>query len=111
MKKGEERNREQSDESYGEISEEKINSVPQKNQGQKQNSNGGFKDVPLEILNHVKLNQTLDTPSAFIKGFVGSPQQQSEVNVRRENLKRVEKQLKHAFVEFYSKIRHLKSFR
>ncbi|KAJ0041915.1 hypothetical protein Pint_18490 [Pistacia integerrima] len=45
-----------------------------------------------------------------LKGFVGSPQQQSEVNVSRENLKRVEKQLKHAFVEFYSKIRHLKSF-
>ncbi|KAJ0098773.1 hypothetical protein Patl1_21130 [Pistacia atlantica] len=110
VKEGEERNREQSDESNGELSEETINSVPQKGQGQKQSSNRGHKDVPLEILNHVKLNKNLDTPSAFIKGFVGSPQQQSEVNVRRENLKRVEKQLKHAFVEFYSKIRHLKSF-
>ncbi|XVE85827.1 hypothetical protein DITRI_Ditri17bG0122400 [Diplodiscus trichospermus] len=69
----------------------------------------GRKPAPLQILNHVKLNNTLETPRSTIKGFLNLPKQ-TELKFNRENLKKVENQLRRAFVEFYHKLRLLKSF-
>ena len=68
------------------------------------------KPAPLQILNRVKMNNTLATPRSTIKGFLNVPKQ-TELKFNRENLKKVEDQLKRAFVEFYQKLRLLKSFR
>ncbi|KAJ4706700.1 Phosphate transporter PHO1-like protein [Melia azedarach] len=76
-------------------------------QEENQKTVGGIKTVPLEILSHVKLNRTLETPTAIIKRIV--PRQIGE-RFNRENLKKVEKQLSKAFSEFYNKLRHLKSY-
>ncbi|XWS23158.1 hypothetical protein CRYUN_Cryun29cG0097000 [Craigia yunnanensis] len=69
----------------------------------------GRKPAPLQILNHVKMNNTLETPRSTIKGFLNVPKQ-TELKFNRENLKKVEDQLKRAFVEFFQKLRLLKSF-
>ncbi|KAK9024182.1 hypothetical protein V6N11_004359 [Hibiscus sabdariffa] len=69
----------------------------------------GRKPAPLQILNRVKMNNTLATPRSTIKGVLNVPNH-TELKFNRENLKKVENQLKRAFVEFYQKLRLLKSF-
>jgi len=66
--------------------------------------------TPLEVLKHVKMNNTLETPRSTIKGFLKYPMQ-TELKFSRENLKKVEEKLKLAFVEFYQKLRLLRSYR
>ncbi|KAJ8760998.1 hypothetical protein K2173_022036 [Erythroxylum novogranatense] len=63
----------------------------------------------LEVLNRVKINNTMETPSSTIKGVLKVPQQ-TELQFTRPNLTKVEDQLKIAFVEFYQKLRLLKSY-
>ena len=64
--------------------------------------------APLEVLNKVHLNNTLETPRSTIKGLMNYPTH-IELNFSRKNLKKVEEQLQRAFVEFYRKLRLLKS--
>ncbi|KAK6242709.1 hypothetical protein SCA6_008098 [Theobroma cacao] len=73
------------------------------------NNYKGRKPAPLQILDRVKINKTLETPRSTIKGFLNVPQK-TELKFNRENLKKVENQLKRAFVEFYQKLRLLKSY-
>ena len=68
-----------------------------------------FRPAPLEILNRAKINNTLATPRSTIKSFLKVPQQ-TELKFTRENLRKVEEQLKGAFFEFYQKLRLLKSY-
>ncbi|KAJ0100258.1 hypothetical protein Patl1_21128 [Pistacia atlantica] len=97
--------------SNDEKSDRQINTIREENQEQEQDNNGGFKHVQLlEILDHVKLKRTLETPSEFIKGCVSVNPEETEVTISRENLNKVENQLKQAFIEYYRKIRHLKSY-
>ncbi|MBA0648523.1 hypothetical protein Goklo_016224, partial [Gossypium klotzschianum] len=65
--------------------------------------------APLEILDRVKMNNTLETPRSTIKGVLKVPNH-TDLSFSRENLRKVEEQLKRAFVEFYQKLRLLKSF-
>ncbi|KAE8653711.1 Phosphate transporter PHO1-like protein 5 [Hibiscus syriacus] len=69
----------------------------------------GVKPAPLEVLDRVKMNNTLDTPRSTIKGVLQVPNQ-TELSFSRENLRKVEEKLKVAFVEFYQKLRLLKSY-
>ncbi|KAH1064232.1 hypothetical protein J1N35_029219 [Gossypium stocksii] len=69
----------------------------------------GVKPAPLEVLDRVKMNNTLETPRSTIKGVLQVPKQ-AEMSFSRENLRKVEDQLKRAFVEFYQKLRLLKSY-
>ncbi|MCL7026488.1 hypothetical protein MKW94_018002 [Papaver nudicaule] len=64
----------------------------------------------LEILNCVKLNNALGTPSATIKGFLNKNANNEGQSFKKQNLKRVEEQLKSAFVNFYHKLQLLKSY-
>ncbi|KAF5945498.1 hypothetical protein HYC85_015726 [Camellia sinensis] len=73
------------------------------------NSKAHPRTAPLEILNQVKMNNTLETPRSTIKGLL-SVHNPKEIKFSRENLKKVEEQLKRAFIEFYQKLRLLKSY-
>ncbi|XP_047321876.1 phosphate transporter PHO1 homolog 3-like [Impatiens glandulifera] len=67
------------------------------------------KPAPLEILNHVKINTTLDTPRSTLKGFLKVPGQE-DLKFNQDNLIKIENMLKKAFVVFYHKLRLLKSY-
>ncbi|KAL7260649.1 hypothetical protein ACSBR1_006336 [Camellia fascicularis] len=73
------------------------------------NSKAHPRTAPLEILNQVKMNNTLETPRFAIKGLL-SVHNPKEIKFSRDNLKKVEEQLKRAFIEFYQKLRLLKSY-
>lgn len=68
------------------------------------------KPDPLQILEHVKINNTLETPMSTIKGVIKDSRDE-ELCFRKEELKKVEQQLKLVFIEFYRKLRHLKYYR
>ena len=70
----------------------------------------GVRPAPLEVLNKVHLNNTLETPRSTIKGLINYPTDR-EISFSKKNLKKVEEQLQRAFVEFYRKLRLLKSYR
>ncbi|KAF9674415.1 hypothetical protein SADUNF_Sadunf10G0124900 [Salix dunnii] len=102
---------ERSDESNHEEVEKKSDNTDQKGE-EEENPKimvRNFRPAPLEILNRVTINSTQATPRSTIKNFLKVPQQ-TELKFTRENLKKVEKQLKGAFVEFYQKLRLLKSY-
>ena len=103
---------EQSDESSGDDKDEmkKGESVNQKVEVQKPKNIRGTRPAPLEVLDHVTINYPQETPRSTIKGFLNVPKQ-TELTFNRKNLRKVEGQLKKAFVEFYQKLRLLKSFR
>ncbi|KAK9116657.1 hypothetical protein Sjap_015604 [Stephania japonica] len=65
--------------------------------------------APLEILDKVTINNTLETPRSTLKGILHGSSHKNW-NYRREDLKKVEEQLKRAFIEFYQKLRLLKSY-
>ncbi|XP_022776823.1 phosphate transporter PHO1 homolog 3 isoform X2 [Durio zibethinus] len=69
----------------------------------------GIKPASLEVLDRVKINNTLETPRSTIKGVLKVPNH-TELSFSRENLRKVEEQLKRAFIEFYQKLRLLKSY-
>ncbi|XWS23157.1 hypothetical protein CRYUN_Cryun29cG0096900 [Craigia yunnanensis] len=68
-----------------------------------------IRPASLEVLDRVKINNTLETPRSTIKGVLKVPNH-TELSFSRENLRKVEEQLKRAFVEFYQKLRLLKSY-
>ncbi|CAI9785254.1 unnamed protein product [Fraxinus pennsylvanica] len=74
-----------------------------------QNTIRTIRPAPLEILNHVKFNTTQETPRSTIIGFLNLSNQ-TDLKFTKDNLKKAEKQLKKAFIEFYHKLRLLKSY-
>ncbi|XP_023638574.1 phosphate transporter PHO1 homolog 2 isoform X1 [Capsella rubella] len=69
----------------------------------------GARPAPIEVLDHIKINNTKATPRSTIKGVLNSSSQ-NEIKFNRHNLNEVEEKLKFAFVEFYQKLRLLKSY-
>ncbi|KAK0574129.1 hypothetical protein LWI29_018609 [Acer saccharum] len=67
------------------------------------------KEDSLEILEHVKINNTLESPMSTIKG-VFKDSKDDELRFKKEELKKVEDQLKHVFIEFYQKLLLLKHY-
>ncbi|KAL1807952.1 hypothetical protein ACET3Z_024942 [Daucus carota] len=67
------------------------------------------KPASLEILNRVRFNKHTDTPLPTIKGVLNVPIQ-TDLKFSAENLSKIEDQLRRAFIEFYNKLRLLKSF-
>lgn len=65
---------------------------------------------PLDVLKNVSINVTLETPRSTLKGLLKESKQKN-LNFNEVELKRVEDQLKKAFIEFYQKLRLLKSYR
>ncbi|KAB2624512.1 phosphate transporter PHO1-like protein 3 [Pyrus ussuriensis x Pyrus communis] len=69
----------------------------------------GTRPAPLDILDRVTMNHTVETPCSTIKGFLNVAPQ-TELKFSRVNLNKVEEQLRGAFVVFYQKLRLLKSY-
>ncbi|KAF5206407.1 Phosphate transporter pho1-like protein [Thalictrum thalictroides] len=65
--------------------------------------------TPSEILNHVKINTSSETPRSTIK-LLFKVDKDKELDFRKANLKSIEEQLKRVFIEFYHKLRLLKSY-
>ncbi|KAL1215320.1 Phosphate transporter PHO1-like protein [Cardamine amara subsp. amara] len=64
---------------------------------------------PIEVLDRVKMNHTKESPRSTIKSVL-KVSNLTELKFSRDNLRRVEEKLRNAFVEFYQKLRLLKSF-
>lgn len=72
----------------------------------------GSRPAPLEVLNHIQMNDnTMETPVSTITGCLNIMPNQTELKFNKENLNKIEQQLKRAFVEFYQKLRLLKGYR
>ncbi|KAG7646248.1 Phosphate transporter PHO1 3 [Arabidopsis thaliana] len=69
----------------------------------------GARPSPIDVLDRVKINNTKETPRSTIKGVL-KVSKQTELKFSRENLMKVEESLKRAFIEFYQKLRLLKSY-
>ncbi|KAG5522412.1 hypothetical protein RHGRI_034556 [Rhododendron griersonianum] len=98
-----------SDDSSDDKNEKESKTLIQMAKQEKPNNIRAIRPAPLEILNHVKMNNTVETPCSTIKEFLSIPRQE-EMKFNRDNLKKVEEQLKRAFVEFYRKLLLLKNF-
>lgn len=64
----------------------------------------------LEILDHVKINNTIESPISTIKGVLNDSKAQ-EFNFSKEELRKAEERLKLVYIEFYRKLRLLKHYR
>ncbi|KAL8035510.1 hypothetical protein ABFX02_12G101500 [Erythranthe guttata] len=63
----------------------------------------------LDILDRIKISKTFDSPISTIKGVL-KDSRGNGLSCNKEELKEVEEKLKVAFVEFYQKLSHLKSY-
>ncbi|KAL0013987.1 hypothetical protein SO802_001056 [Lithocarpus litseifolius] len=68
----------------------------------------GFRPASLDILNHVKINVTPETPVSTLKGILMSSN--SDFSFIRKELRKAEQRMTQAFIEFYQKLRLLKSY-
>ncbi|XP_068636668.1 phosphate transporter PHO1 homolog 3 [Aristolochia californica] len=99
-------------ETRGEEQEEQLSAAkPIHPEIQNRNELNGLKKrpAPLEVLKHVKFNVALETPRSTLRGILGDSKAKDLIFGKVE-LKKVELQLKRAFVEFYQKLRLLKSY-
>ncbi|KAH1189039.1 Phosphate transporter PHO1 3 [Glycine max] len=100
---------EQSDDSNDDQEEHVKQTVKPKVEVQKPNNVRGTRPAPLEVLDRVQLNHSFETPRSTIKGVLNFPGN-TELNFSRKNLNKVEEQLQRSFIEFYRKLRLLKSY-
>lgn len=66
----------------------------------------GFKPLQLEVLDHIRINVIPETPVSTIKSIF----QQNYLSFSKNELRKVEEQMRQAFSEFYQKLRLLKSY-
>ncbi|KAJ1380703.1 SPX domain [Sesbania bispinosa] len=64
---------------------------------------------PMEILEHVKIDDALQSPLSTIKN-VFTDSNDNELNFNKEKLRKIEEQLRLVFIEFYQKLLHLKDY-
>uniref|UniRef100_A0A803L1U2 Uncharacterized protein n=1 Tax=Chenopodium quinoa TaxID=63459 RepID=A0A803L1U2_CHEQI len=63
----------------------------------------------LKVLNHVKINNTLQGPISMMRGLL-QDSNDKELSFSKEELKQVEERLKTAFTEFYQELRLLRNY-
>ncbi|KAF6148121.1 hypothetical protein GIB67_011896 [Kingdonia uniflora] len=81
--------------------------IEENNQSNEDSAEDSAEDM--EVLNRVKYNNTLETPQSTLKGIL-KVNKNNNLNFRTKDLKKVEDQLEWAFIEFYQKLRLLKSY-
>lgn len=67
-----------------------------------------YAPTSLEVLDHVKVNVEPETPVSTLQSILMSSK--SSLSFSREELRKVEEQMRQAFIEFYQKLRLLKSY-
>ncbi|KAL5722925.1 hypothetical protein ACHQM5_006383 [Ranunculus cassubicifolius] len=97
----------------GRVAMQTIEESDQQNEGWSEETGEpkteGRRPASLEILNHVKFNNTLESPVSTIKSIFNINSSR-ELNFEKENLRRVEGKLRLVFIEFNQKLRFLKSY-
>lgn len=68
------------------------------------------KPDPLDVLDRVKINNTLESPISTIKSVLYDSKEK-HLSFNKEELRKVESRLKSVFIEFYRKLRFLKHYR
>ncbi|XP_004298411.1 PREDICTED: phosphate transporter PHO1 homolog 10 [Fragaria vesca subsp. vesca] len=68
-----------------------------------------YNQDPLEVLEGVRINHTLESPLSTIKG-VFKDSKEEKLSFDKEELRRAEERLRVAFIEFYHKLRLLKRY-
>ena len=101
---------EQSDDSNDDQEEQVKQTVKPKVEEKKPKNLRGIRPAPLDVLDRVQFNNTFETPRSTMKGVLNIPAH-TELQFSRKNLEKVEEQLQRSFIEFYRKLRLLKSFR
>ncbi|XP_059450135.1 phosphate transporter PHO1 homolog 9-like isoform X2 [Corylus avellana] len=100
--------------SEGRLEDEKREDKVEK-AGDRRNSNGkkveirGFRPASLEILDHVKINVTPETPVSTLKGIL-MMSSNSDLSFSKRELRKAEEQMTKAFIEFNRKLLLLKSY-
>ncbi|KAJ0247578.1 Phosphate transporter PHO1 7 [Hirschfeldia incana] len=94
--------------------EQRMKSLAEEMGIQEDGSNGkdSTKEITPEapsVLDRIRLNKTQETPLSTIRNILKLSNQE-ELKFTREILKKIEEQLKKAFVDFYRKLRHLKNY-
>ncbi|KAL4352345.1 hypothetical protein GQ457_06G041590 [Hibiscus cannabinus] len=67
-----------------------------------------FRPAPLNVLDHVKINVELETPISILRSVIKSSE--SDLLFSKQELRTAEEKISEAFVEFYRKLRLLKSY-
>ncbi|KAK8598478.1 hypothetical protein V6N13_094447 [Hibiscus sabdariffa] len=67
-----------------------------------------FRPAPLNALDHVKINVELETPVSILRSVIKSSK--SDLLFDKQELRTAEEKISEAFVEFYRKLRLLKSY-
>lgn len=65
---------------------------------------------PMEILENVRIDNATQSPISTIKS-VFTDSNDDELSFNKEELRKIEGQLKLVFIEFYQKLLHLKDYR
>ncbi|XVE53192.1 hypothetical protein DITRI_Ditri02bG0184100 [Diplodiscus trichospermus] len=98
--------------------DEESNTVPESNRVENVQQSNGCKEVgsssgnqqdTLEILDGVKIHNTLESPLSTIKGVLMDSKHE-ELSFSKDELKKVEERLRQVFIEFYQKLRLLKHY-
>ncbi|KVH92724.1 EXS, C-terminal [Cynara cardunculus var. scolymus] len=91
---------------------EAIHEVEMSNHGnekepEKKRLNGGkdYKLASLEVLNHIKINATPETPRSTMRSVFNSTR--SDLHFNKKELRDAQEKLKKAFIEFHQKLRLL----
>ncbi|KAM7516759.1 hypothetical protein LguiA_006342 [Lonicera macranthoides] len=67
-----------------------------------------YAPASVEVLDHVKVNVEPETPVSTLQSMLMSSK--SSLSFSKEELRKVEEQMRRAFIEFYQKLRLLKSY-
>ncbi|XVF58314.1 hypothetical protein PTKIN_Ptkin07bG0055900 [Pterospermum kingtungense] len=89
------------------ISEEEEEEKKEGSRGEANNIQG-FRPASLDVLDHVKINVEPETPISTLKGVISSSK--SDLSFSRQELRKAEGKITQALVEFYRKLRLLKSY-
>lgn len=65
---------------------------------------------PFEMLDHVKMNNTLETPVSTLKGLFRDSKD-VDLRFKKEELRKAEERLRVVFIVFYQKLHHLRLYR
>ncbi|KAK9067211.1 hypothetical protein SSX86_014537 [Deinandra increscens subsp. villosa] len=68
----------------------------------------GYKMASLEVLNHIKINHTTETPLSTMKNVFKSLS--LDLHYNKNEVRDAEEKLKQAFIEFHEKLRFLKNY-
>lgn len=92
----------------GKKSNNERNSIDQKKDSEVKDITQGFRPPSLQVLDHVKINIEPETPISTLKTLLLFLKSNNSFN--KKELKKAEELMSEAFVEFYQKLRLLKSY-